>query len=289
MASFLYPTNNPTINNIDTLDVTYVTPWSGANLTVFCLVNSAQNTYSFYQANNPSMRANPPFLKCHVNSPPLAVDPSGTYILPDVSNGIANLNQYPVVCHLQLTEYQNSTDFINGGLFTLTSTGGSPSTYQQSTTSSASGTASSGATATTTSINAPTTTQSQTGSRSAGQVTATSTPTPFSTPVVSSGLSTGAKAGIGIGAAVGALALIGLLAWLFMSRRRKSARNLPNAETGAPYTRPEKDHMQYNAAAHPPPHYEPVSQQQPIYESGGRAVPPELGIGQEVPVRHELQ
>lgn len=36
-----------------------------------------------------------------------------------------------------------------------------------------------------------------------------------------SGLSSGAKAGVGVGVAMGAIAIIALLAWLFMSRRKK--------------------------------------------------------------------
>lgn len=47
-----------------------------------------------------------------------------------------------------------------------------------------------------------------------------------SAPAASSGLSTGAKAGIGVGAALGAIAIIGLIAW-FLLRRRKGKKDKP--------------------------------------------------------------
>jgi len=35
-AVFLYPTGEPTVNNIDTVQVSYETIWEHANLTLFC-------------------------------------------------------------------------------------------------------------------------------------------------------------------------------------------------------------------------------------------------------------
>jgi hypothetical protein len=35
-ATFLYPTGQPTVNNIDTVQVSYDTIWQHANLTLYC-------------------------------------------------------------------------------------------------------------------------------------------------------------------------------------------------------------------------------------------------------------
>lgn len=35
-AIFLYPTGEPTVNNIDTVQVSYETIWQHANLTIYC-------------------------------------------------------------------------------------------------------------------------------------------------------------------------------------------------------------------------------------------------------------
>jgi hypothetical protein len=52
-ATFLYPVNTPTVNNIDTIDVAYTTQWLAANLTIFCQTSSVN--YAFYAVNsNPS-------------------------------------------------------------------------------------------------------------------------------------------------------------------------------------------------------------------------------------------
>ena len=52
-ATFLYPVNTPTVNNIDTIDVAYTTQWLAANLTIYCQISSVN--YAFYPVNsNPS-------------------------------------------------------------------------------------------------------------------------------------------------------------------------------------------------------------------------------------------
>jgi predicted lipid-binding transport protein (Tim44 family) len=56
----------------------------------------------------------------------------------------------------------------------------------------------------------------------------------------SSGLSTGAKAGIGIGAALGALALLGLIIFLFMRRRKKQQQQAPYEAAAYEAPRPQE-------------------------------------------------
>jgi hypothetical protein len=90
----------------------------------------------------------------------------------------------------------------------------------------------------------------------AGSPTATASP-------LSRGLSTGAKAGIGIGAAVAALAILGLVFWVFILRRShargRSAGEKPDLASSAPP---------------PPPSYDPPKEKfsSPIYETYGTPV-----------------
>ncbi|KAJ5504409.1 hypothetical protein N7463_007283 [Penicillium fimorum] len=55
---------------------------------------------------------------------------------------------------------------------------------------------------------------------------------PLSSNSSNSGLSTGAKAGIGIGCAIGGLALIGIIAWLIVSRRKRRTNSRPATTDG---------------------------------------------------------
>ncbi|KAJ9503037.1 hypothetical protein H2202_001189 [Exophiala xenobiotica] len=45
-AVVLYPTGQPTINNIDTVVVAYDTVWTSANLTLFCGIDAAANEWA---------------------------------------------------------------------------------------------------------------------------------------------------------------------------------------------------------------------------------------------------
>ncbi|RBQ75044.1 hypothetical protein FVER14953_12045 [Fusarium verticillioides] len=71
------------------------------------------------------------------------------------------------------------------------------------------------------------------------------------------GLSTGATAGVAVGAAVGGAAVVGLLVWFWMARRRKNAEEshpmLPNYENrdGSPY-QPTETKPAWSAAGSPP-------------------------------------
>ena len=76
----------------------------------------------------------------------------------------------------------------------------------------------------------PTTTSTGAASTTTGSSSAISS-TPTSSP---SGLSTGAKAGIGVGVALGALAILGVLIWVIMRRRRTKAQAYNDGRTAAP-------------------------------------------------------
>ena len=45
-AIFLYPTGSPTINVIDTIEVTYDTVWTTTNLTLMCEIDPVGNVWS---------------------------------------------------------------------------------------------------------------------------------------------------------------------------------------------------------------------------------------------------
>lgn len=45
-AVVLYPTGQPTINNIDAVEVTYDTIWENANLTLFCGIDEGENKWA---------------------------------------------------------------------------------------------------------------------------------------------------------------------------------------------------------------------------------------------------
>ncbi len=45
-AVVLYPTGQPTINNIDTVEVTYDTIWGNAKFTLFCAIDEGANEWA---------------------------------------------------------------------------------------------------------------------------------------------------------------------------------------------------------------------------------------------------
>lgn len=50
-AVFLYPTGVPTVNNIDTVEVSYDTIWEHANLTLYCETDGPSDTWAVANIN----------------------------------------------------------------------------------------------------------------------------------------------------------------------------------------------------------------------------------------------
>jgi hypothetical protein len=159
---------------------------------------------------------------------------------------------YPVDCHMMLEKFDNASDYVNGGGFSMTSTVGVVSTYQLSQSSLSLQTVTS-ASPTTASSYSPTSTYDvslssgiaspTTFSTSSSRTGAESTAEPVASPA--SGLSVGAKAGIGIGAAIVALLLVlSVLGYIIISRRRN--RRTDDTQLGAPASYPK-----YSDAGHP--------------------------------------
>jgi len=161
---------------------------------------------------------------------------------------------YPVECHMMLEKFGNASVYVNGAVFSMTSTIGVVSTYQlsqsssslQTVTSAPSTTASSFPPTSTSGVSlssgvaSPTTFSTSSSSSRTG---AESTTGPVASPA--SGLSVGVKAGIGIGAAIVALLLVlSVLGYIFLSRRRN--RGADDTRPGAPTSHPI-----YSEARHP--------------------------------------
>jgi len=125
--------------------------------------------------------------------------------------------QYPVPCHINLVDSEDSSNNINEGGFHMVSTGGSASTWALSTSTTEPSTVTTGGqkTMVSESVTAAPTTR-VTGS--VAQQTASASLSPSTPP--SPGLSGGAKAGIGVGVMVGILVLIGGIWYLVRTRQR---------------------------------------------------------------------
>ena len=63
-AVVLYPTGQPTINNIDTVEVTYDTIWGNANLTLFCGIDAAANEWALAEIKLGRVNAGYKMEKC---------------------------------------------------------------------------------------------------------------------------------------------------------------------------------------------------------------------------------
>ncbi|RMD41529.1 hypothetical protein DV735_g3628, partial [Chaetothyriales sp. CBS 134920] len=240
MTAILYPSGLPTFNYQDTVLVSYNTPWPATNLTVSCQ-DGEQGTVSY---DDDSL-------------------PAGGVVSLSPIEGTLNLSEFPAQCHILLTDTTDSEQWINDGVFTLTSTIGAVTTY---------GASSTGQAPTTTTINAqptniislesmplssdtnagtlsatltndgavsPTTSDTATTSSSflpssvRSTTTSSSSTAPSSLPSLpatssDSGLSSGAKAGLAIGIVL-IFAVLVLAAFLCYRRRRNNSTQSPSA------------------------------------------------------------
>ena len=126
MASFVFPRNGNfssvsstnLINIYDTLEVTYTSPWSALNATVFCqaTTDAGSSNYMVWQA-----AGNP-------------IASSGTYRIGSIANlwingnGVA-IKSYPVWCSVKLTKYGNDKEALGGDNWRVTSSPDDPVTY----------------------------------------------------------------------------------------------------------------------------------------------------------------
>ncbi|KIX03457.1 uncharacterized protein Z518_07009 [Rhinocladiella mackenziei CBS 650.93] len=209
-ATFLYPTGLATINNIDTVQVTYDTVWKNANLTLLCGINEESNEWAMATMN---------FLQ-----------PDGTYAIAPIQAGM-DIPQFPVYCYMMLYDSYNGTDSTTGGSFTMACTTGPASIYAMTVTTPAptsrKPTSNSDAGTPT-----PTPTQSQTDSARTTVLTGAAavssstgsapTETAISSTPSSSGLSGGAKAGIAVGVIIGVCALVAAVLLFLRTRRRQA-------------------------------------------------------------------
>jgi hypothetical protein len=63
-AVVLYPTGQPTINNIDTVVVVYDTVWTNANLTLFCGIDAEANEWALAEIKLGRVNAGYEMEKC---------------------------------------------------------------------------------------------------------------------------------------------------------------------------------------------------------------------------------
>ncbi len=50
-AEILYPTGQPTINSVDSVEVTYDSVWENVNLTVYCEINQDSDVWAIAELN----------------------------------------------------------------------------------------------------------------------------------------------------------------------------------------------------------------------------------------------
>jgi len=212
-ASFIYPTTDLTINNIDDIIIQYESPWQDLSLTVSCKGDGVGGAKSYDISLSQQ---------------------DGTYRLTPI-DGEITVSDYPVDCSLILQDSDSVANFLVGPDFTVQSTGGVASVYAASATRPAAGdsratSSGSGAAATETPDGAPEDSGSSESSASGrGGSEATSTSVSGASTSSSSdagagasagGLSGGAKAGIAIGVIL-AVALVALaLFYAFRTQRR---------------------------------------------------------------------
>ncbi|TGO34115.1 hypothetical protein BHYA_0212g00200 [Botrytis hyacinthi] len=216
---FLYPTDNLTINYLDTVNVTYTSPFPEPQLWIYCqnitditgpLITESYTTVTAFNGSAP------------INWRWLGGSPCWFDLKPNASNGYGANSE-----HFIVNQNQRASPTTLGLPLPTDS-----STSTTSTSTSISTTTSDSSDATTTATSNPTTSST---SNSASAASASSSPTQTGLPTDSTpatGLSGGAKAGIGIGIAI--VALLALAAGFFFWRK-KQAKNAhytvyPNSE-----------------------------------------------------------
>ncbi|TEY46282.1 hypothetical protein BOTCAL_0317g00020 [Botryotinia calthae] len=200
---FLYPTDNLTINYLDTDNVTYTSPFPEPQLWIYCqnitdltgpLITESYTTVTAFNGSAP------------INWRWLGGSPCWFDLKPNASNGYGANSE-----HFIVNQNQRASPTTLG---LPLSTDSSTSTISTSTTASAS------SDATTTATPNPTT-SSIDSSASAASASSSPTQTGLSTnSTPSTGLSGGAKAGIGIGIAI--VALLALAAGFFFWRKKQA-------------------------------------------------------------------
>ncbi|KAI1610506.1 hypothetical protein EDD36DRAFT_327560 [Exophiala viscosa] len=205
-AVLLYPTGQPTINNIDDVQVTYDTVWENANLTLFCGINENRNEWTVAKIR--------------------LFEPSGAIAIAPIHAGMA-ISHFPVSCNMLLYDASNRSDFKTGGAFTMISTQGVVSTFamtistaitplttkaQSEPTSESLGAADKSSLST--SLSATTSATTAMVASTAGRTSASSAAS------ATSGLSGGARAGIAVGAIIGVFAMIATTFFLFRLKHR---------------------------------------------------------------------
>ncbi|KIW47017.1 uncharacterized protein PV06_02631 [Exophiala oligosperma] len=263
-AIILYPTGQPTMNNIDTVQVTYDTIWENANLTLFCGVDEAENKWAL--ANIP------------------LPEPSGTCVISPIQAGM-EISQFPVSCGMLIYDESDKSESTTGGGFVMTKTNGVASTFGLSLTTTGAGNPQTtntkkGAAATGSATNASDNISNKSGGGGGSQTVTTSLSSSTSTntgvlsgagsdPNTSSsstGLSSGTKAGIAIGIILGAIALFVAVFFFFRLRKRidRVERNITGKE-GESTTGKEVPPVSASSSSPPPP--VPPTSEKPILPS----------------------
>ncbi|KAF7897130.1 hypothetical protein EAF00_005358 [Botryotinia globosa] len=201
---FLYPTDNVTINYLDTVNVTYTSPFPEPQLWIYCqnitditgpLITESYTTVTAFNGSAP------------INWRWLGGSPCWFDLKPNASNGYGANSE-----HFIVNQNQRASPTTLGLPLPTDS-----STSTTSTSTSISTTTSDSSDATTTAIPNPTTSSTSKSASASSSPTQTGLPTD-STPTT--GLSGGAKAGIGIGIAI--VALLALAAGFFFWRKKQA-------------------------------------------------------------------
>ncbi|KAF7930079.1 hypothetical protein BELL_0030g00230 [Botrytis elliptica] len=258
---FLYPTDNLTINYLDTVNVTYTSPFPEPQLWIYCqnitdltgpLITESYTTVTAFNGSAP------------INWRWLGGSPCWFDLKPNASNGYGANSEHFIVDQNQ----RASPTTLGLPLPTDSST--------STTSTSISTTASASSDATTTATPNPTTSST---SNSASAASASSSPTQTglstdSTPAT--GLSGGAKAGIGIGIAI--VALLALAAGFFFWRKKQAKKthytvyptsDVPmneKMEDSSDYSRSEPEPVAYEMYA--PEYHIEMPGTQPVRELG---------------------
>ncbi|KIW93717.1 uncharacterized protein Z519_05031 [Cladophialophora bantiana CBS 173.52] len=201
-ATFLYPTEPLTLNNIDVIQVSYRTDFKSVDLSIFCEMSPGSHEFALADINQ--------------------IQSSGTYAIAPIQAGM-KIPQFPTYCNFMLCDSQNKTDSTTAAGFTMISTQGIATTYALAATRTAStptpATQSPQGSAQTPAAMGPTVMSSSAASAAAETAVASTS--------TSAGLGNGAKAGIAIGVILGICALIAAsLFYLRIGRRTNKLENM---------------------------------------------------------------
>ncbi|KEF52381.1 uncharacterized protein A1O9_11622 [Exophiala aquamarina CBS 119918] len=211
-AVFLYPTGEPTVNNIDTVQVSYDTIWQHANLTLYCEVDN-EDTWAMATIN--------------------MISSDGTYAIAPIQAEM-DIPNFPASCHFMIEDANNHADAVTGAGFTMVSTKGVASTYAlQATVAAPSATHTGSGARPTVDASSTTGTASPTGGEGTSNLTGSSAAQTGVAPASSGGLSPGAKGGLAIGIIAAVLAVLAGV-FLFFRRSRKQMQRLDSTARTSP-------------------------------------------------------